>query len=114
MKILTGFTSQPKQQMTFVLDDGSAVSLFIQYKPQQIGWFANVAWQDFLLEGIRLTSSPNLLQKWENLIPFGLAILGKNDVEPLNVTDFSDGTCAVYLLNAADVVAVNEAAFAGN
>lgn len=114
MKILTGFTSQPKQQMTFVLDDGSAVTLFMQYRTQQFGWFSDITWQDFRLDGLRLTSSPNLLQKWENLIPFGLAILAKNNVEPLNVTDFSDTTCTVYLLNADDVIAVNEAAFAGN
>lgn len=99
--------------MSFVLDDGSRVSLSIQYKPQQIGWFADVTWQTFEVKGMRLTTSPNLLQKWQNIIPFGLSILTRGDVEPLNGTDFSDGTCTVYLLNAADVVAVGEAAFAG-
>lgn len=114
MKILSGFTSQPKQQMTFVLDDGSTVALFMEYRTQQLGWFADIAWQDtWEVTGLRLTASPNLLQKWQNLVPFGLSILTKNDVEPLNVDDFSDGTATVYLLNADDVQAVNEAAFAG-
>lgn len=116
MKILTGFTSQPKQQMTFVLDDGSTVTLNMRYAQQQLGWFADFTWSGstWAVNGMRLTVSPNLLQKWENLVPFGLAILTANDVELLNLTDFADGTATVYLLNAADVVAVNEAAFAGN
>jgi hypothetical protein len=113
MKILTGFTSQPKQTMTFVLDDGSAVSMTMVYRTQQLGWFVDIAWQSWIVTGLRLTASPNLLQKWENLIPFGLAILTQGNVEPLNLTDFADGIATVYLLNAADVVAVNEAAFAG-
>jgi hypothetical protein len=113
MKILTGFTSQPTQDMTFVLDDGSQVALSIVYRTQQLGWFATITRQDWQVNGLRLTASPNLLQKWENLVPFGLAILTRGNVEPLNVSDFSDGTATVYLLNAEDVAAVNAAAFAG-
>lgn len=111
MNTLQGFTSQPKQSMSFVLPDGSTVFMLIQYRQQQVGWFADLAWQSWTLNGLRLTSSPNLLQQYQNVIPFGLAIISANNVEPLNVTDFSDGTSVVWLLNADDVALVNQLAF---
>lgn len=114
MNILTGFTSQPKQQMTFVLENGSAVALYIEYREQQLGWFADLTWGAWRVTGLRLTTSPNLLKKWQNIIPFGLAIITKNNAEPLNVTDFADGTAVPWLLNEVDVGVVNETAFAGN
>lgn len=113
MKILTGFTNQPKQDMSFVLADGSTVSLFIEYRPQQLGWFADFSWQDWTVNGLRLTASPNILVKWDRILPFGVAIITKNQVEPLNPDDFADGTATVWLLNAADVETVNETAFIG-
>lgn len=114
MKIVNGITSQPKQQMTLVLDDGSSVYLYIEYREQQAGWFANFTRGSWTLNGLRLTASPNLLQKWRNLLPFGLAILTQSNVELLDLMDFVDGTATVYQLNTTDVAAVELATFAGN
>lgn len=114
MTIVSGITSQPKQQLSLVLDDGSTVTVLMQYKPQQIGWFADFVWGTWTANGVRLTSSPNLLRQYRQILPFGLAIIMANNVDPLNVTDFSAGTATVFLLNAADVLAVEAAAYAGN
>lgn len=114
MTIVAGITSQPKQQLSLVLEDGSTVAALIEYRPQQIGWFADFTWGTWIARGIRLTSSPNLLRQYRQVIPFGLAIIMANNVDPLNVTDFADGTATVFLLNADDVLAVEAAAFAGN
>lgn len=114
MTIVGGITSQPKQQLSLVLEDGTTVDALLEYRPQQIGWFADFTLGDWIARGVRLTSSPNLLRQYRRVIPFGLAIIMANNVDPLNVTDFSDGTATVYLLNAADVLAVEAAAFAGN
>ena len=114
MNIINGITSQPKQQMTIPLEDGSSAYLYVEYREQQSGWFANVSWGTWLVNGMRLTASPNVLQKWQHVIPFGLALLTQGDVEPLNLMDFADGTVTVYLLNADDVAAVQLNSFAGN
>jgi len=114
MTTISGLSSQPKQTFSFVLDDGSQVSCYIEYRPQQRGWFANFAWQDWAVYGLRLTAAPNILKQWQNLIPFGLALLTTGNVEPLNPTDFADLTARLIVLNAADVASVNEVTYSGN
>lgn len=111
MKLLTGFTSQPKQSATFYLDDGTPVYFYMQYNEQQTGWFANLRWEDKEINGLRLTASPNLLLKWQNVLPFGLALLTETNAEPLNLDDFSSGFAKMYLLNATNVAAVTALAF---
>ncbi len=114
MTTITGLTDQPKQQSTVVLPDGSQVSLFLEYRQQQAGWFLDVAWQLFEVNGLRLTASPNYLRKWQNLLPFGLSVLTKDDVEPTTITDFVDGTVTLLLLTTEDIAAVNVVAYPGN
>lgn len=113
MTIVTGITDQPKQSIVLVLPDGSQVSAFLEYRPNQVGWFANFEWQDWALNGLRLTTSPNLLRQWSNQIPFGLSIQTTGDREPLCSTDFSTGFSRVYLLDADDVERINTTTFAG-
>lgn len=113
MKIVTGITTDPKQQMTLILDDGSQSYLYIEYNAQQLGWFMNLQYGIWQTNGIRLTASPNLLRKWVNVVPFGLAILTQGNVDPLNISDFADDTAVMYLLNPTDVANVEANSFAG-
>ncbi len=113
MKTITGISSQPKQQMSFVAEDGSQVSMYLEYRPQQLGWFANLTWGDWEVNGFRLVSSPNLLRQWRNIIPFGLAIISAKSTDPLNLADFSSAVSVMVFLTAADVVLVEETAFVG-
>lgn len=114
MTTITGLTDQPKQQSTFVLPDGSQVSLYLEYRQQQAGWFLDISWQSFEANGLRLTASPNYLRKWQNILPFGLGVLTKNNVEPTFITDFVDGTVTLLLLTVDDIAAVNAVAYPGN
>lgn len=114
MKIVTGITAQAKQSMFLVLNDGSQLSWVVEYRPNQLGWFANFEWQTWSLNGLRLTASPNLLRQWSNLLPFGIAIQTVENREPINRTDFTDGTATAFLLDATDVALVNTVTFSGN
>lgn len=113
MTTVTGISSQPKQQLSFVTEDGSQVSVYLEYRPQQLGWFANMAWGSWEVNGLRLVSSPNILRQWRNIIPFGLAIISAKSTDPLNLTDFADATSVMVFLTAADVTLVEETAFVG-
>lgn len=114
MKIVTGITSQPKQTIFFVLSDGSQVSVYLEYRPQQLGWFANFSWQTWTLNGLRLVASPNILRQWGEIIPFGFSIQTQEFVEPVNQTDFSQEIAILYLLDADDVASTNETIYEGN
>lgn len=113
MNLLEGFTDQAKQQTTIVLADGSRAVLLLEYRPNQIGWFASLTYGRFTLNGQRLVSSPNYLRQWREQIPFGLAVLGVNNVDPLRQTDLADGSVSLYLLDQADVEAVEAAVYPG-
>lgn len=113
MKLLEGLTDQPKQQTTIVLDDGTKATLLMEYRSQQLGWFYDLTWGDFVLNGVRLVASPNILRGYRNLIPFGISILTKGAVEPLNQSDFVDGTITAVLLDADEVDEVEAAIFEG-
>ena len=114
MKLIQGLTSQPKQQFTIPLTDGSRISVSMEYRQQQQGWFMDMVWQDFILNGLRVTASPNFLRQWSHILPFGVGIITVGNVEPLNLTDFSSNVASVYLLEGDEVQQVEETAFPGN
>jgi hypothetical protein len=111
---VTGLTSQPKQAFFLTLNDGSLVSCYIEYRPQQLGWFANFSWATWIVSGIRLSAAPNILRQWQNRIPFGLSLLTANNAEPLNLEDFSSGYAQLVLLNSDEVAEVDALAYSGN
>ena len=113
MKQIQGISSQPKQQFTIPLTDGTRVSAYMEYRPQQLGWFLNLTWQTWTLNGLRVTASPNILRQWQNVIPFGLSVLTSGNVEPLNITDFENTTAVMLLLEGSDIALVNSTAFPG-
>jgi hypothetical protein len=111
MKQVTGITSNFKQRAFIQLDDGTTVYMDLFYVQQQTGWFMNLLWQDKLINGLRITTSPNMLYKWKNLLPFGLMVLTNTNAEPLNLDDFATGFAKVYLLNPDDMTEVDAFAF---
>lgn len=112
MRLIEGITDQPKQQTTLTLLDGSKVTLYLQYKPNQTGWFFDVQWgSNPAINGQRLVASPNVLRQYINTIPFGIACMTDGNVDPLNQEDFADSTAQLYLLEGADIYTVENLAF---
>lgn len=113
MRQLTGFTDQPRQESIITIDDGSRATLRLEYKPNQLGWFISITRGDFVLNGVRLVPSPNILRQWDNVIPFGLLVATNGNAEPINQSDLSNGFCGLYLLDVAEIVEVSDLAFPG-
>lgn len=111
MTTVTGISANPKQKFTLALDDGTQVSCSIEYRPQQQSWFADVQWETWVLNGLRLVPSPNLLRQWRNVIPFGFALLTGNQREISSQQAFASGAAELILLNAADVARFEELAY---
>lgn len=111
---LVGITDDPKQEMSFVLDDQTRIYLYMEFRPQQLGWFATIQWGEWVVRGIRLSASPNLLRQYQNQIPFGLMVLMSGSLDPIHITDFADGSAQMYVLNAEEVEAVDTLSFSGN
>lgn len=113
MTIITGITGQPKQQMTLQIADGTQASFYLEYREQQSGWFWDLTWGDHVINGNRLTTFPNILRQWKNILPFGIGVVSSGNVEPLNLTDFIDATVILLQLTAADVSTIEATVFPG-
>lgn len=113
MKLILGITDRPKQQSTILLDDGSAIVLSLRYAANQMGWFYDLTWGDFILNGMRLVASPNFLRQFRNQIPFGMALFTDNGLEPIDQDCFPAETASLYLLQGDDLTATESALFPG-
>jgi hypothetical protein len=102
-------TSFAKQSQTLKFPDGTTIAIELEYKPLQYGWFiTNLTYGDFALSNIRIVISPNFLYQWKNKIPYGIGCSSTDGFEPVNQEDFNSGRCRLYVLEAADVAALQE------
>lgn len=96
---VTSITNDPYQKQTLFLPNGQSVVLFLYFRPMQFGWFIpELRYQDFVIKGLRITNSPNMLFQFMNQIPFGLACYSKENREPTLQDDFSSGNSVLYIL----------------
>ena len=99
MKQITAISNDAKQNMTFVLDDGSRVDFYIEYISCQKGWFMSLTYGDVVINGRRMVNSPNMLRQFRDFLPFGLACVVIDGGEPIYIDDFSEAKAILYLLN---------------
>lgn len=105
MFLVQQITQDPLQQQTLVLSDGTSLTLTIYFRPMQYGWFINeLTYKNFVVHGIRITNSPNILYQFQNQIPFGLGCFSSANREPTQQQDFSSGASKLYLLSAEECV----------
>lgn len=96
-------TADPQQNQTLVLPDGSTISMFMWYSPASQGWFMNLSYETFNLNGVRLCTSPNLLRQFQYQIPFGLFIATTGTNEPTQQQDFASGYSQMFILTPTEV-----------
>lgn len=109
MQIIQQITNDPNQTQSFYLPDGTSFSLTIYYVDLQYGWYITaLTYGSFILNGVRVTNSPNILHQFRNQLPFGLACATKANREPTQIEDFSSGASTLYILSAAEVNAYAE------
>lgn len=98
MFLINNLGNEPKQLTTFVKDE-LEVSLSLEYKDNQLGWYFGIQYGDNInFQNIRLTVSPNLLKSYSAYLPFGLMCLTDDGLEPMTIDDFSNGYAKLYIL----------------
>lgn len=97
-------TDNALQSQTIVLPDGTGIALQMRYVPVQYGWFiTSLVYGTFTIQGLRVVAGPNMLNQYQNQIPFGLACFVAGGREPTQQQDFSTGVARLYILTAAEV-----------
>lgn len=104
--LINNLTNFADQVTLLQLPDGSSATMELIYQGAPERWVMNVSYGDFVANGIGLCCYPNILRQWRNLIPFGLAFVTADQTDPFDISDFSSGRVSVYLLDEADVAAV--------
>lgn len=109
MYLIQQFTSDPLQKQNLILPTGNQFGLTIYYRPLQYGWFINeLSYGDFVLRGLRITNSPNMLNQFRNQIPFGIGCFTLANREPTQQDDFLSGASKLYILTEAECDAYAE------
>ncbi len=102
---IQNISTAARQKQTLVLPDGTLIRLSIAYVPLQLGWFIReLSYNDFVLNGVRISNSPNLVYQYRNQIPFGLACFSTiAEREPTQQEDFFSEASKLYILTADEV-----------
>jgi hypothetical protein len=103
MKQIIEITNEAHQKHTLLLEDKTRVEMTLDFLPTQRQWFMSVSYGDFELKNKAVVNGPNILRRFKNIIPFGIAILSDAPIAPSFIDSFSDGTSRLYLLEKADV-----------
>lgn len=94
----------PYQQQVLILPDGSQATIVLYFIPLQQSWFLQkLTWGSFVLNNIRITTQPNILYQWKNLLPFGIFCETVGNREPSFQEDFATGASKLYILDAIEV-----------
>ncbi len=103
MYLISGITDAPKQEQTLILPNDQQATLYLEFKPQQTGWFMTLTYGAFVVRNMRVVNSPNILRQFKNLIPFGFGCFLDDKQEPLFVGDFQSERAKLYILDEAEV-----------
>jgi len=109
MKVLEGIQALSTQSLTTQFSNGETVVITLDYKLAVQMWYINIEFGDFIVNGLRVCSSPNLLQQFEKIIPFGLNVNVIDNTEPFLINDFSTGRVLLGVLTPEEVQQINEA-----
>ena len=106
MQAITNLDNSADQVTNVVLSDGSVAQFEFIYEPAIERWMFNLTHPDITVNLLNLCAGPNMLRDWRNVIPFGLACLSTDGADPFYIDDFQSGRITLYVLNAAEVAAV--------
>lgn len=111
MQTLDNISNEAKQKHTILLaEDSSRIVLDLTYKPDVLGWFLDVTYEDadFIVRGLRITTNSNLLNQWRNKLPFGIICRCKDAQDPLLIEDFLVKRASLSILSSEEVEQINQ------
>lgn len=99
MQQILNISQEPKQKLNLSLDNGTQITVVLEYVPSQIGWFFTVTSSIGNTYCRRITNCPNLLRDKQNTMRFGIACIVEDGGEPYFIDDFVNGNAKLYVLN---------------
>ncbi len=107
MNRLDGIRATGTQRLTTFASNGDVITIVLIYQSSTRNWKMDIDWDSFQLRGQRIYSSPNLLIQYQNIIPFGMAVITNGSGDPFLINDFSSRRADMFILTPAEVEQVN-------
>ena len=108
MKQIVNVTNNPKQIITLQNENGEDIELYLEYKPRVQNWFYSLKYNDLEIKNLQVCIHPNILRQFKRNINFGIGFLATNKAEPFSIDSFLTEKCKMYLLNAQDVIEIEQ------
>lgn len=106
MQRFNNFSNDADQLVTFPLEDGTSIQIELIFRPGIERWMMNLTHPLLNLKGFNLSVGPNILRSWKNIVPFGIAILSNNGLDPIRSDDFQEGIVTFNMLSEEEVAQV--------
>lgn len=112
MLLINNITNDAHQLFTLVGIPGIQITMTLDYNPRTTQWILGVNDGTTSIQGLAITSAPNMLRQWKNIISYGIMCFRADGLDPYQLNDFADLVANLYLLDAADVAQVETELFA--
>ena len=109
MKLIDTITSDASQIIKVPLENGNVVTIALVYRPTVELWSMDITYGTREIQGLTLCVHPNILRQWRRVMPFGIAIVSTDGIDPVYQDDFSEGRVSLYVLETEDVTYVEDA-----
>lgn len=104
MQIITTIDSNAYQRFSYILDDGTVATFTLRFLPTQNRWLLDVEDETgFKVTGIFVCCHPNLLDKWNNIIKYGINVSTNDAIDPFNQDDFESGYAFFSILSGDEI-----------
>jgi len=102
MRLVTGITSMPSQQLQVRSDIGEQIRFTLNYRPAIQKWYMDLEYLKFRLCGYRICGGINILQKYFYALKWGLLVQIHDDFEPFLINDFASDRAKLYILSETE------------
>lgn len=112
MLYISKITSDAQQKLLLTGIPGLQITMTLRFMPRVQQWIMGISYGDFSAQGIPLVVSLNLLQQFQNNIPFGISCVRADGLDPFTQDDFANKIANLYLLDSTDLAEINAGWFA--
>ncbi len=100
---ITEITDDYKQSFFLESENKERFKLELFYTIAQESWYFNFTYKDITINSQKLITDFDILKQYKNIIPFSLACINENAIDPAFLDSFIDGTTQLFILSRDEV-----------
>jgi hypothetical protein len=108
MFYINKITTDPQPSVILTGITGLTINVTLRFMPRVQRWIMGLEFgaNNTSIQGIAITTAPNMLRQYRNQITFGIACISAAGTDPFTINDFATQASNLYLLDSADVAQI--------